>query len=193
MSPPPVLNESQRKFVYSVYFDKGGPGSYSTPENLFRVVHVKDSNITLQAVKHWWNNQKNNVFNKKLAYSTFPRSVSIRYAYTNPTPMVSLSMDTMMLPGTGIPFVYITICNFSNYVFASPAKRNNTRYAERAMQQCLSSAENKGVEVRVTTLYTDEGTEYTGKAFNKYLDSKGIHHYYMRGQHKAFRYFYFIF
>ena len=185
---PPVLNEIQRKRVHSIYYTEGGVGSYGTPENLYKAVRKDDKTITLRAVKDWWTNQRKNVFTKKFPYSAFPASVSLRYAYTNPIPMRSLSMDTMFLPGTRTPVVFIAIDNFTAYAFAEPASFPATaEKAEAALRLFLSPEYNVGVQVKVSTFYSDEGAEYIARTFNKYLNSLGIHHYYMKGQNKAFK------
>ena len=59
--------------------------------------------------------------------------------------------------------------------------------AEKSMRLALSPERNVGIDVKVTTLYSDAGAEYIGGTFNKYLNSHGIHHYYLRGQNKAFK------
>ena len=185
-----VLNEVQRKLVFQIYHSKDGPGSLATPSNLYRAAHKQDQSISLSAVQHWWENQKNNIFTKKLAYSSFPRNVSLRYGYSNPSPMSSLSMDTMVLTnsmGKIMYYIFIAICDFSNYAFAFPAKVNTGRKAKEALEEFISPAENTNVKVDLKTIYTDEGSEYIAGVFNDYIKSLDAHHFYLKGQNKAFR------
>ena len=89
-------------------------------------------------------------------------------------PMELLAMDTIVVGSsansTAAKYVQVVIDHMSRFVWATATKTNTAAAAITALDRALRTAN------RSSSLLTDNGTNFTSKAFRKFLDSKDISH-----------------
>ena len=157
-------------------------GNYGSVANLYDAIRKIDKTISYAQVKNFIENQTGQIFAKRFRYSTFPRSMPLRFAYETPKPRNSMSMDVMWLTDGGLwEFAIIGIDNFSNYGYVYPTKKNNAKQAVQALFEFINPKSNSGLPFKLRILYSDNGSEFIAKEFKQAVNTIGAKHYYLTG------------
>ena len=89
-------------------------------------------------------------------------------------PMALLAMDTIVVGSsannTAAKYVQVVIDHMSRYVWATATKTNTASAAITALDRALRTA------TRGSSLLTDNGTNFTSKAFRLFLNSRDVRH-----------------
>lgn len=161
---------------------EGQTGAYGSIASVFNAARKLDKSLKYEQVKNFIENQTGQIRAKRFRYSTFPRSMPLRFAYDTPKPRNSMSMDVMWLVDGGLwPFAVIGIDNFTNFGYIYPSGKNNAAQAVKALRQFISPAANMGIRADLKVLYSDNGSEFIAKEFKLFVQQMGIKHYYLSG------------
>lgn len=169
-------------YLSAIYYKPRSPASFSGAYKLWEVVKWRKNRpkgLNLKAVRNWLKLQDTHAIHL-IPRKRF-RTEKVITEYMDQIWQGDLiDLSALAVYNDDYKFIAVFIDLFSRFLWAAPLKTKKSLEASRALQNIINTSRRKP-----ETLTTDQGKEYTGKPFQEALQTNGIAHVLVYGQHKA--------
>ena len=164
------MKGKENPIISKIYYNpKSG---YIGIDKLYQKVKEKDNTITRTQIKNWLNKQETNQLHKQepIKRSEMKQIVG---------PIGSYQADLMFFPkwkkqNDGYTIILTMIEINSRRGYAIPLKRKDGNSVPKAFEELLEDIKEDTNQDEIFRLETDEGTEFSGKEFQKVLKKHNI-------------------
>ena len=175
-----VLSRTATNVLNKTYYDASHPAGYGTAQQLFRHLktqkHVKAS---LADIKDWLAAQTVYTLHKRRILKYPERKIithGVGFQY---------QADLIVLPAIqrengGNRYIFVIIDVFSRFAYAEPCKTKSPADVITAFSRILKRMSKPPIK-----LQTDQGTEFLGSLFQKFLAKHKIIHFFSYSDNKA--------
>lgn len=153
-----------------LYYSPESSCSYGSKKQLFREARKSFPNLKLEHVDDFLSRQATYTLHKK-AERRFKRNRMVSPGLHCHWQSDLADMSNVKKFNDGFTFLLVVVDVFSRYAWVKPLKMKSPRDVKNAFYQIVKESGH-----RPWFLYTDKGTEYTGKIFQGFLEEMDIQH-----------------
>lgn len=170
------LSEEQNKYLKEIYFNPKNPAAFSGLEKVWNIIK-KDKKVSKKQLKQWLQTQ--DVYTSHVpAKRKFKRPKTISsekdlYWQADTANMVQFEKDN-----DGFSYFAIFIDVFSRFIWSEKLKTLRSLEMVATLKTVFQDAKCKN-------LYTDAGSEYTGKPVKAFFKLENVNHFIARSDTKA--------
>ena len=159
-------------YLNKLYNDPSRPGSFSSPDKLYRAVKKEGKYvISRKKIHNWLAKQEPYTLHRKVNRKFKRRKVVVR-GIDNQWDCDVGYMEKYSKENRGYKYILLTIDVFSRFVSMRPLVRKTGKSVERAFQEILTETRRKPDQIR-----TDKGTEFIDKGFRNFLKKQDIKYF----------------
>ncbi len=167
-------------FLNRIYYDPKHPAGFGSVQDLYKLVKNEKPllKVTIPKIKEWLRRQDTYTLHKPVRRK-FPRNKIMVFGMDSQFESDLVDMSSVAHLNRGYKFLLTCIDVLSKYAWVVPLKNKKGESLVKAFELILK-------EGRVPVqLFTDSGTEFKNKLFQKLLRQKGIHHFTSRNETKC--------
>ncbi|XP_072046821.1 uncharacterized protein [Amphiura filiformis] len=169
-----------QKFLHEVYYDPKHPSGFGSIHDLYKMAKKEKPllNPTVHKIKQWLRNQDTYTLHKPVK-KKFPRNKVWVYGMDSQWEADLADLSSLSHLNKGYKFLLTCIDVLSKFAWVIPLKNKKGDTLVKAFKQILSKGRTP------INLFTDSGTEFKNKQFQKMLQINGIYHFTSRNETKC--------
>ena len=160
-------------YLSELYYNPKNPASFGGPSKLYQAVKNRYS---LKQVRDWLQGQEAYSLHRPVR-RTFPTNRVLVEGVDDQWDADLMDMSNYANSNNGIRYVLLVIDIFSKYVWLRPL---HTKTGAE-VREAFASIQKRTPKL----LRTDKGKEFTNNIVERYLKSRGIHHFVTQNEGKA--------
>ncbi len=165
-------------YLREIYYDPSHPAGYGSVRSLYLTARKKGLKITLTKVKQWLESQDTYTLHKP-ARRKFRRNRVFVFAMDSQWEADLVDLQSLNRQNNGYKYLLTCIDVLSKYAWVIPLKDKRGVTLIQAFKKILSSGRTP------VRLFTDKGTEFKNRDFQKLLRSKGIGYFMANNETKC--------
>ena len=173
-----AIDQEVNDYLREVYYDASHPAGYSGVNGLYKAAKKKGLKITLNVVKKWLQGQDTYTLHKP-ARKKFRRNRVIVTGMDSQWEADLADLTSLRRQNKGYRYLLTCIDVLSKYAWVVPFKDKKGVTLVKAFKKILKSGRSP------VRLFTDSGTEFKNKHFQKLLKTNEIHYFTPRNEIKC--------
>ena len=165
-----AIDQEVNDYLREVYYDASHPAGYGSVRDLYLAARNKGLSVSVNKVKTWLQSQDTYTLHKP-ARKRFRRNRVIVFAMDSQWEADLVDLQSLRRHNKGYRYLLTCIDVLSKYAWVVPLKDKKGSTLVKAFQKILSSGRTP------VRLFTDKGTEFKNREFQKLLKSKDIHYF----------------
>ena len=172
------LDKEAKDCLRDIYYDANHPAGYGSVRSLYTAVRKNGIKITFKSVNKWMQRQDTYTLHKP-ARKKFPRNRVVVFAKDSQWEADLVDVSSLSHQNKGYKFLLTCIDVLSKFAWVVPLKNKKGVTLVKAFKKILSSGRTP------VRLYTDKGTEFTNREFQKLLKNKAIYYFTAKNETKC--------
>jgi hypothetical protein len=152
------------------YFHPNSPAAFSSVPAVYHEAKKHFKSIKVKDVKEWLHKQNTYTLHKQVKRHHIQRNRVIAAGYDSDWQADLCNMQTVAKHNGGVSHILTCIDVLSKYGWAVPVKTKSATDVAKAFAKIVKKGR------KPWRLFTDRGTEFTGKPFQEFLQYMDIHH-----------------
>lgn len=168
-SKAPEKEDKISSTLKQIYTTLDNPAAFGSVRNLYLQAKKRHPDITLNLVKKWLTRSKTYTRHRRV-YIHFPRRKVIVRGIDRQWQADLIDLQTLNPHNRGFKYILVAIDVFSRKAWVEPMKTKHAQTTVRAFNEILSRSDGRKPE----KLQTDDGKEFVGSTFKRFLRENDI-------------------
>ena len=172
------LDKEVNDGLREIYYDASHPAGYGSVRSLYVAARKKGIKVTVKTLTKWLQHQDTYTLHKP-ARKKFRRNRVVVFGKDDQWEADLVDVSSLSRQNKGYKFFLTCIDVLSKFAWVIVLKNKKGATLVKAFKKILSSGRTP------VRLFTDKGTEFTNRAFQKLLKTKSIHYFTAKNETKC--------